>query len=151
MTTSVELLCKQSPVEFAKYLNYCRALLFESKPDYSYLRRLFRDLFFRQKYSTDYRFDWIRKCGRKKSSKNKNEGGPETAAVKKPKQTNNVSDSKCDYNEPHHRELDKCSGDGRDDKAEDVNIEIDNSQLCSKKETITKTTGQSPVLQPEIS
>merc|ERR1711879_602536 len=38
--------------------NYGRALRFDDKPDYSYLRRLFRDLFFRQGYAADYRFDW---------------------------------------------------------------------------------------------
>jgi len=58
MSTPVEILCKHFPNEFATYLNYCRALRFEDKPDYSYLRRLFRDLFFRQGYAADYRFDW---------------------------------------------------------------------------------------------
>merc|ERR1712026_174715 len=54
----VEILCKHFPTEFATYLNYCRALRFDDKPDYAYLRRLFRDLFFRQGYAADYRFDW---------------------------------------------------------------------------------------------
>jgi len=58
MSTPVEILCKHFPTEFATYLNYCRALRFDDKPDYSYLRRLFRDLFFRQGYAADYRFDW---------------------------------------------------------------------------------------------
>lgn len=58
MSTPVEILCKHFPNEFATYLNYCRALRFDDKPDYSYLRRLFRDLFFRQGYAADYRFDW---------------------------------------------------------------------------------------------
>merc|ERR1739848_190577 len=58
MGTPVEILCKHFPTEFITYLNYCRALRFDDKPDYSYLRRLFRDLFFRQGYAADYRFDW---------------------------------------------------------------------------------------------
>lgn len=58
MSTPVEILCKHFPTEFITYLNYCRALRFDDKPDYSYLRRLFRDLFFRQGYAADYRFDW---------------------------------------------------------------------------------------------
>eukprot|EP01084_Bolivina_argentea_P018238 33967_1 len=58
MSTPVEILCKHFPAEFATYLNYCRALRFDDKPDYAYLRRLFRDLFFRQGYAADYRFDW---------------------------------------------------------------------------------------------
>merc|ERR1712228_1158192 len=57
MSTPVEILCKHFPTEFATYLNYCRALRFDDKPDYAYLRRLFRDLFFRQGYAADYRFD----------------------------------------------------------------------------------------------
>jgi len=52
------VLCKHFPNEFATFLNYCRALRFDDKPDYAYLRRLFRDLFFRQGYAADYRFDW---------------------------------------------------------------------------------------------
>jgi len=58
MSTPVEVLCKNFPNEFATFLNYCRALRFDDKPDYAYLRRLFRDLFFRQGYAADYRFDW---------------------------------------------------------------------------------------------
>jgi len=58
MTTPVEILCKHFPTEFSTYLNHCRGLRFEDKPDYSMLRRLFRDLFFRQGYAADYRFDW---------------------------------------------------------------------------------------------
>jgi hypothetical protein len=45
-------------VEFATYLNYCRSLRFEDKPDYSYLRQIFRNLFHREGYTYDYIFDW---------------------------------------------------------------------------------------------
>lgn len=45
-------------VEFITYLNYCRSLRFEDRPDYSYLRRLFKDLFFRDGYQYDFIFDW---------------------------------------------------------------------------------------------
>lgn len=58
MSTPVEILCKNQPAEFATYLNYCRALRFEDKPDYNYLRRLFRELFHRKNYKNDYIFDW---------------------------------------------------------------------------------------------
>ena len=34
MATPIEVLCKGAPVEFATYLNYCRSLRFEEKPDY---------------------------------------------------------------------------------------------------------------------
>ncbi|KAK2714808.1 casein kinase I-like isoform X2 [Artemia franciscana] len=58
MSTSVDELCKGYPVEFATYLNYCRTLRFEEKPDYTYLRQLFRNLFLRQRFTYDYVFDW---------------------------------------------------------------------------------------------
>ena len=44
--------------EFPTYLNYCRSLRFEERPDYSYLRQLFRTLFHRQGFTYDYVFDW---------------------------------------------------------------------------------------------
>ncbi|RNC33966.1 casein kinase, partial [Trypanosoma cruzi] len=60
-TTPVETLCKGFPAEFAAYLNYTRGLRFEDKPDYSYLKRLFRELFIREGYHVDYVFDWTLK------------------------------------------------------------------------------------------
>lgn len=45
-------------VEFASYLRYCRGLRFEERPDYSYLRQLFRTLFHGQGFTYDYVFDW---------------------------------------------------------------------------------------------
>ena len=44
MTTPTEVLCRGFPNEFAIYLNYTRSLRFDDKPDYSYLRKIFRDL-----------------------------------------------------------------------------------------------------------
>lgn len=58
MTTPTELLCRDYPNEFAIYLNYSRSLRFDDKPDYNYLRKLFRDLFIREGYHYDYIFDW---------------------------------------------------------------------------------------------
>jgi casein kinase 1 len=58
MSTPVELLCKNQPTEFATYLQYCRSLRFEDRPDYAYLKRLFKDLFFRENYQWDFIFDW---------------------------------------------------------------------------------------------
>lgn len=60
-TTSVETLCKGFPGELAAYLNYTRSLHFEDKPDYSYVKRLFRELFVREGYQLDYVFDWTLK------------------------------------------------------------------------------------------
>jgi casein kinase I family protein HRR25 len=58
MTTSTEFLTRGFPNEFAIYLNYTRSLRFDDKPDYSYLRKLFRDLFVREGFQYDYVFDW---------------------------------------------------------------------------------------------
>jgi hypothetical protein len=43
-----QYLCKAYPSEFASYFHYCRSLRFDDKPDYSYLKRIFRDLFIRE-------------------------------------------------------------------------------------------------------
>uniref|UniRef100_A0A1D1YQF9 Casein kinase I isoform delta-like n=1 Tax=Anthurium amnicola TaxID=1678845 RepID=A0A1D1YQF9_9ARAE len=58
MLTPIEVLCKNYPSEFISYFHYCRSLRFDDKPDYSYLKRLFRDLFIREGYQFDYVFDW---------------------------------------------------------------------------------------------
>lgn len=46
------------PAEFSTYLNICRSLGFEDKPDYAYLRQLFRGLFHRLGFTYDFVFDW---------------------------------------------------------------------------------------------
>ena len=46
------------PEEFATYLNYVRALRFDDKPDYGYLRKLFRDIYAREGYEYDHVYDW---------------------------------------------------------------------------------------------
>jgi casein kinase I family protein HRR25 len=53
-----DLLCRGFPNEFGIFLNYTRALRFDDKPDYSYLRKLFGDLFVHKGYQYDYVFDW---------------------------------------------------------------------------------------------
>ncbi|KAL6496516.1 Casein kinase 1-like protein 2 [Orobanche gracilis] len=58
VSTSIEALCRGYPTEFASYFHYCRSLRFEDKPDYAYLKRIFRDLFIREGFQFDYVFDW---------------------------------------------------------------------------------------------
>jgi len=58
MSTPVEVLCKHFPCQFVTYLHYCKSLRFEDRPDYAYLRRLLKDLFFREGYQYDFVFDW---------------------------------------------------------------------------------------------
>jgi len=111
MSTPVEILCKHFPTEFATYLNYCRALRFDDKPDYAYLRRLFRDLFFRQGYAADYRFDWTVlnykhdkiKSNKKRSNKNVN-AQPNQSSSKHQSSKKHPSSSKYNNasNAAHH-------------------------------------------------
>ena len=59
---SGEELCKGLlPNEFATYINYTRSLPFEDKPDYEYLRRLFRRVFRSKGFRYDNVFDWTEK------------------------------------------------------------------------------------------
>ncbi|KAF4351417.1 hypothetical protein F8388_001037 [Cannabis sativa] len=58
VSTPIEVLCKSHPVEFASYFHYCHSLTFDQRPDYGFLKRLFRDLFTREGYEFDYVFDW---------------------------------------------------------------------------------------------
>jgi len=58
MNTPIEVLCKGYPAEFRAYFEYCRALRFDDKPDYAYLKRLFKELFFRKGFQFDAMFDW---------------------------------------------------------------------------------------------
>lgn len=58
IATSPETLCKGYPIEFCNFLTYCRALRFEDKPDYGYLRVLFRSLMGKNGLEYDGIFDW---------------------------------------------------------------------------------------------
>ncbi|KAJ8773966.1 hypothetical protein K2173_009397 [Erythroxylum novogranatense] len=65
VSTTIETLCRGYPTEFASYFYYCRSLRFDDKPDYAYLKRLFRDLIIREfldlllsGFQFDYVFDW---------------------------------------------------------------------------------------------
>eukprot|EP00013_Stygamoeba_regulata_P001581 CAMPEP_0177634956 /NCGR_PEP_ID=MMETSP0447-20121125/3644_1 /TAXON_ID=0 /ORGANISM="Stygamoeba regulata, Strain BSH-02190019" /LENGTH=375 /DNA_ID=CAMNT_0019136711 /DNA_START=44 /DNA_END=1171 /DNA_ORIENTATION=- len=75
--TSVETLCSGCPVEFVKYMNYVRGLRFTEKPDYSVLRKLFRDLFLRHGYRYDLVYDWDVKKQEAKDEKEKGKRGAE--------------------------------------------------------------------------
>ena len=58
MSTLIDVMCRGIPVEVANYLNYCRTLSFEDKPDYGFLRKIFRTLFMKERYELDYLYDW---------------------------------------------------------------------------------------------
>jgi len=82
LSTSIEVLCKGFPSEFATYLTYCRNLRFDEKPDYTYLRNLLKDLFVRSGLEQDYIYDWnIVAEEKKKNEKEKGNDNPSNVAT----------------------------------------------------------------------
>jgi len=59
METELDTLCSGMPIEFKKYLEYCKKLKFEEKPDYHFLKRMFKELFIREGYENDSVYDWV--------------------------------------------------------------------------------------------
>jgi serine/threonine protein kinase len=60
-TTTPEQLCSELPIEFAKYIQYCKKLTFEQEPDYEYLRNLLRDVIINSEHSSiDFFYDWCK-------------------------------------------------------------------------------------------
>lgn len=58
MKTLVESYCRQIPPEFTIFLNYTRNLIFDEKPDYTFLKKMFDDLYKREGYVRDFCYDW---------------------------------------------------------------------------------------------
>ena len=56
-TESVEL-CRGFPAQFEQYITYARGLKFEDRPDYTWLRRMLKELFVRELHDFDYIYDW---------------------------------------------------------------------------------------------
>jgi serine/threonine protein kinase len=56
--TFPDQLCRGYPTEFRDYFAHCSSLGFEDRPDYRYLKKLFRDLFERNSFVDDGLFDW---------------------------------------------------------------------------------------------
>jgi len=47
-------------------LQYCRNLKFEERPDYNYMRKIFKDLMYKRGHDYDYAYDWVlKKSGQK--------------------------------------------------------------------------------------
>ena len=92
MTTPTEVLCRGFPNEFAIYLNYTRSLRFDDKPDYSYLRKLFRDLFVREGYQYDYVFDWSMQRAMDEGASSSNKATPGRRKVLQEEEEHRPSD-----------------------------------------------------------
>lgn len=61
LTLSVAELCEGLPEEFETYISYTRSRRFKDRPDYAYLRRLFRHAFLTRGLKYDNIFDWTEK------------------------------------------------------------------------------------------
>ena len=66
--------CKNHPEEFIVYFQYCRGLQFEEKPDYNYIRSLFKIVLQKYNYDYDNKYDWnlIKKIGEGEQNTNEN-------------------------------------------------------------------------------
>ena len=60
LSIPLEKLCHDLPDEFKQLFMYSRTLEFEQKPDYSYLKNLFKNMMEREHYEMDYNYCWIR-------------------------------------------------------------------------------------------
>lgn len=61
MSIPINILCEDLPKEFQDYFNYVRSLEFEEEPDYTWMRRLFKDLFDKSGYQNNLVMDWAEK------------------------------------------------------------------------------------------
>ena len=59
MSIPIETLCEKFPKEFVNYIQYCRDLRFDDRPNYNHLKKLFKDVMTREHYENDYMFDWV--------------------------------------------------------------------------------------------
>jgi hypothetical protein len=59
MKTTPEQICKNYPNECVLFLKYCRTLAYDNRPDYDYIRYLFRYLLYQKGEHYDYEYDWI--------------------------------------------------------------------------------------------
>lgn len=60
INTNMDVLGKDCPEEFVHFLNYVRDLKFEEKPDYSFLKKLLRNVAEKENIFYDfYNYDWV--------------------------------------------------------------------------------------------
>lgn len=68
---SLRELCKDMPSQMVEYFRYVRRLEFEDRPDYSYLRSLFRKALDRKNETDDGIFDWMESSSHRSSRKSR--------------------------------------------------------------------------------
>jgi len=67
--TRSEVLCEGLPGEFGEFLNYAKGLKFEDRPDYSFCKKMFRDLMENLGFGLDFLFDWVKSEGDEEEKK----------------------------------------------------------------------------------
>lgn len=72
LLTSYESLCEGLPNEFIEYFKIVRNLQFDDEPPYGHIKDMFQNLFIRQNFIYDYKYDWIDQESLNKNSENKN-------------------------------------------------------------------------------
>lgn len=82
-STTIDSLCRGFPPEFALYFNYVRSLGFEERPDYAYLRKVFRNVYIRERFKNDDIFDWtnVEKNGEKSGDNNESSNSHNNANI----------------------------------------------------------------------
>lgn len=55
----IQELCKGLPREFVTLVNYSRNIKFQEKPDYVYIKNIFRERMEREGYINDSIYDWV--------------------------------------------------------------------------------------------
>lgn len=68
---SLRELCRDMPSQMVEYFRYVRRLEFEDRPDYSYLRGLFRKALERKGLNDDAVFDWMEASSHRSSRKSR--------------------------------------------------------------------------------
>ena len=74
-TISNEILCQGLPAEISEYISYVSSLSFHQKPDYDYLRGLFKKVLDYLNAEEDGHFDWMENKGIDLKGRNINEEG----------------------------------------------------------------------------
>ena len=73
LNTTLDVLCKNLPVDFQTWINYAKELKFEERPDYNYLKSLIKKIAEENEIMFDTEFDWVIKQKNDKENEEKKE------------------------------------------------------------------------------
>ena len=71
VTTQLPDLCRGFPEETQTFITYAKELRFEDRPDYSYLKKLIRQMAERENIVFDFDFNWVNKKNEEKAKEEK--------------------------------------------------------------------------------